>query len=91
MIPARCAYHRATSLEHALDLRERHPEATLLAGGQSLIPLMKLRLATPERLIDIGALRDLSYIREEHDHIAGHATKRRIEDLVEIRSRARAG
>jgi carbon-monoxide dehydrogenase medium subunit len=70
VIPAPCAYDRATSLEHALDLLRRHPEAKLLAGGQSLVPLMKLRLATPERLIDIGAVRDLAYVREEPGHIA---------------------
>lgn len=79
MIPAPCAYHRAASLEHALDLRERHPEATLLAGGQSLVPLMKLRLATPERLIDIGAVRDLSYVRKEDGHIAIGALTRHAE------------
>ena len=57
MIPAPFAYSRASSLDEALDLLLRHgEEARVVAGGQSLLPLMKLRLARPERLIDIGRL-----------------------------------
>jgi carbon-monoxide dehydrogenase medium subunit len=62
-----------------LDLLQRHPEATLLAGGQSLVPLMKLRLATPARLVDIGGIRDMSYVREERGHIAVGALTRHAE------------
>jgi carbon-monoxide dehydrogenase medium subunit len=57
VIPAEFAYERAESVDHALELLAAHGfEAKVLAGGQSLLPLMKLRLARPERLIDIGRL-----------------------------------
>ncbi len=56
-VPAPFEYERATSVDHALALLERHgPEARLLAGGHSLLPMMKLRLARPETLIDINDL-----------------------------------
>jgi carbon-monoxide dehydrogenase medium subunit len=66
-VPARFDYEVATSVEEAISLLKRHgPEARLLAGGHSLIPMMKLRLALPETLIDIHELDgDLRYIREE--------------------------
>lgn len=66
-VPARFEYEVATSVEEAIGLLERHgPEARLLAGGHSLIPMMKLRLAFPETLIDIHELDDeLRYVREE--------------------------
>jgi aerobic carbon-monoxide dehydrogenase medium subunit len=66
-VPAPFEYERATSIEHALQLlAELGPEARLLAGGHSLLPMMKLRLAAPEYLIDIDPLADeLGYIREE--------------------------
>jgi carbon-monoxide dehydrogenase medium subunit len=65
-IPASFEYERATSVEHALELLQaRGPEARLLAGGHSLLPMMKLRLAAPEHLIDIDGLAgELGYIRE---------------------------
>lgn len=65
-VPAPFEYARATSVEHALALlRERGPGARILAGGHSLLPMMKLRLATPEHLIDIDPLADeLGYVRE---------------------------
>ena len=64
MIPAAFEYERATSLDEALDLIARHgPEAKVIAGGQSLLPLMKLRLARPERLIDIARLTELRGVR----------------------------
>jgi len=63
-VPAPVEYERATSVDHALALLERHgPEARLIAGGHSLLPMMKLRLARPDVLIDINDLADLSYIR----------------------------
>jgi aerobic carbon-monoxide dehydrogenase medium subunit len=63
-VPAHFDYERATSVDHALALLERSgPEARVLAGGHSLIPMMKLRLAQPETLIDINDLTELSYIR----------------------------
>jgi carbon-monoxide dehydrogenase medium subunit len=63
MYPAECDYYRAASLEEAIQLLGEHPEARLLAGGHSLIPLMKLRLAQPTALIDIGRLDELKGIQ----------------------------
>lgn len=71
MIPAKFAYARAGSVEEAVALLAEHgDDAKLLAGGHSLLPLMKLRLATPAVLVDIGNLRDLSYVRDAGDHVA---------------------
>src|SRR2546421_8200082 len=66
-VPAPFDYARATSVEEAIALLDRlGPEARLVAGGHSLLPMMKLRLATPEHLIDINPLEgELAYIREE--------------------------
>ena len=62
-VPAYVEYERATSVGHALALLARFgPESRILAGGHSLIPMMKLRLAQPETLIDINGLSELSYI-----------------------------
>jgi carbon-monoxide dehydrogenase medium subunit len=63
-VPAQVEYEKAASLEHALALLARYgPEARVLAGGHSLIPMMKLRLAQPETLVDINGLSELSYVR----------------------------
>jgi carbon-monoxide dehydrogenase medium subunit len=71
VIPALFDYVRADSSDQAIALLTEHgDEAKLLAGGHSLLPLMKLRLATPSVLIDVGRLSDLSYIREDGDHVA---------------------
>ena len=60
MIPGKFAYVAARTVAEAVEILGRHPdEAKLLAGGQSLIPMMKLRLATPEILVDISRLGDL--------------------------------
>ena len=70
MIPASFTYKRAQSVDEALDLMAAGgDEAKYLAGGQSLLPLMKLRLAVPETLIDVGRLGGLSYVRDEDGHI----------------------
>ena len=62
-VPAYVEYEKATSVEHALALLARFgPEARILAGGHSLIPMMKLRLAQPETLVDINGLGELSYL-----------------------------
>jgi carbon-monoxide dehydrogenase medium subunit len=62
-VPAYVEYEKATSVEHALALLARFgPEARILAGGHSLIPMMKLRLAQPETLVDINGLDELSYL-----------------------------
>jgi aerobic carbon-monoxide dehydrogenase medium subunit len=71
VIPAPFTYQRASSADEALELAATAGEdAKFLAGGHSLLPLMKLRLAFPEVLIDIGRIGDLSYIRENNGHIA---------------------
>jgi carbon-monoxide dehydrogenase medium subunit len=69
-VPAPFEYERATSVDHALALLEQlGPESRLIAGGHSLLPMMKLRLAAPEHVIDINDLGDLSYIRVEGDEV----------------------
>jgi aerobic carbon-monoxide dehydrogenase medium subunit len=71
MIPAAFEYERAESTDHAIELLGRFgDESKLLAGGHSLIPLMKLRLARPTALVDIGRVSELSYVREDGDTIA---------------------
>lgn len=77
MIPAAFDYVRAESAEQAIELVGQHgDEAKFLAGGHSLLPLMKLRLAQPSVLIDISRLSDLSYIREDGGYIAVGALTR---------------
>jgi carbon-monoxide dehydrogenase medium subunit len=80
VIPAAFDYVRAGSAEEAVALVGQHGEdAKFLAGGHSLLPLMKLRLAQPSVLVDIGRLRDLSYIRDAGDHIAIGALTRHMD------------
>ena len=80
MIPAAFDYKRAESAEEAISLIGEYGEdAKFLAGGHSLLPLMKLRLAQPTVLIDIGRLTDLSYIRDAGDHIAIGALTRHMD------------
>lgn len=75
MIPYPVEYVRATSVTHALELLASDSDAKLLAGGHSLIPLMKLRLASTPLLIDIGRLPELHGIEIHPDHVAiGAAT-----------------
>jgi carbon-monoxide dehydrogenase medium subunit len=63
-VPAQVEYEKASSVSHALSLLARYgPEARILAGGHSLIPMMKLRLAQPEVLVDVNGLADLRFIR----------------------------
>jgi aerobic carbon-monoxide dehydrogenase medium subunit len=70
-VPAPFEYARASSVDEAVALLERlGPDARLVAGGHSLLPMMKLRLATPEHLIDINPLEDeLGYIKEENGEV----------------------
>ena len=69
--PAPVDYARATSIDHALALlREHGPDAALLAGGHSLLPMMRLRLARPDCVVDINDLTDLDYIAVDGDHLA---------------------
>jgi carbon-monoxide dehydrogenase medium subunit len=69
MIPAQFDYKRANTLDEALSLLAQNEDAKILAGGHSLIPAMKFRLMQPPLLIDIGRIKDLSYIREENGQI----------------------
>jgi aerobic carbon-monoxide dehydrogenase medium subunit len=71
MIPLAFDYEVAESVDHAIELLGQHgEEAKLLAGGHSLLPIMKLRLAAPTVLIDLGRIDDLNYVRDEGDHLA---------------------
>ncbi len=71
MIPSSFTYKRAGSAEEALGLVAEYGEdAKFLAGGHSLLPLMKLRLAAPEVIIDLGGIGDLSYISDQGSHVA---------------------
>jgi len=67
-VPAHVEYERATSVEHALSLLSR-PETRVVAGGHSLIPMMKLRLAQPELLVDINGLAELAFIAKDGDQL----------------------
>lgn len=67
MIPASFDYARPKTVAEAVSLLGQNPEAKILAGGHSLIPMMRFRMATPAMLIDINELQDLSYIKEEGD------------------------
>jgi carbon-monoxide dehydrogenase medium subunit len=80
--PAPFGYERATSVEGAIaSLQELGPEARVIAGGHSLLPMMKLRLANPEHLIDINDLSELAYIREEGDEVRIGALTRHVDLL----------
>src|SRR4051794_10145656 len=80
--PAAFEYERATSVEGAIASLERlGSEARLIAGGHSLLPMMKLRLANPEHLIDINDLTELSYIREQDGEIRIGALTRHVDLL----------
>jgi carbon-monoxide dehydrogenase medium subunit len=78
--PAPFEYERATSVEGAIASLVKHDgDARIIAGGHSLLPMMKLRLATPEHLIDINDLADLAYIRQEGDEIRIGALTRHVD------------
>jgi carbon-monoxide dehydrogenase medium subunit len=70
MIPAAFDYARAESVDDAISMLGANEDAKLLAGGHSLLPAMKLRIARPSMLIDIGRLQDLSYVREHGGGLA---------------------
>ena len=81
-VPAPFEYERATSVDQAIGLLERlGEEARIIAGGHSLLPMMKLRLAQPEYLIDINDLVELSYIKQEGDEVRVGALTRHRELL----------
>jgi carbon-monoxide dehydrogenase medium subunit len=89
MIPAAFEYEAPTELAQAIDrLAKSGGEAKVLAGGQSLIPLMKFRLAQPARIIDINRIPGLSYIRENGDLRIGALTRESdLEESAVIRDR----
>jgi aerobic carbon-monoxide dehydrogenase medium subunit len=70
VIPASFDYVLAEHPDHAIELLGKREDAKLLAGGHSLLPAMKLRIARPALLVDVGRIADLSYVREEGDTIA---------------------
>jgi carbon-monoxide dehydrogenase medium subunit len=86
MIPAAFDYKKADSAEEAIALIVEHgDEAKLLAGGHSLLPMMKLRLAVPSVLVDIAGVEDLSYINDCGDHFAiGALTKHRLLETSDL-------
>lgn len=92
MIPAAFEYHRPASISEALQMLQRLPDAKLLAGGHSLLPMMKLRLTSPAHLIDLGRLDTLRYIRQESGGLAIGAltTHWGIESSSMVRSTAPA-
>lgn len=76
MIPATFDYELATNVDDALSMLGQATDAKLIAGGHSLLPLMKLRFAQPSLLVDIGRLKDLAYVRDDGDAIAVGALTR---------------
>ena len=87
MIPQAFEYSAPKTLEEALDLLQGG--AKPLAGGMSLIPMMKLRLAAPEQLVDLGRIKDLNYIREAGGliHIGATVTHHEVENSALLRSK----
>lgn len=90
MIPAQFEYHAPTSVKEALQLLKTLPDAKLVAGGHSLLPLMKFRLATPANLIDLGRIVGLRGIKEEKGQvvIGGMTTHWMIESSNLLRQKA---
>ncbi len=79
MIPAAFEYSRAHSVTEAVaQLREAGPEAKVIAGGQSLLPMMRMRLARPAHLVDVNAVRELDYVRVEDGHLRVGAMTRHV-------------
>lgn len=70
MIPAPFDYHRPTTLDEAVHLLAQNEDAKVLAGGHSLLPAMKLRLAQPKTIVDLGRIAELNYIREQDGRLA---------------------
>jgi carbon-monoxide dehydrogenase medium subunit len=89
MIPAAFDYHRAASLDEAIGLLSKYgSDGKVLAGGMSLLPMMKLRLASPAHLVDISRIPGLEYIREEGGFLKiGAATRESQLERSEILAR----
>lgn len=85
MFPTSFTYERAKSVSDAVSLLDKHEDARILAGGHSLVPAMKLRLATPETLIDISRIEELKSISmDDHIHIGAMVTYNEIRDHAEL-------
>jgi carbon-monoxide dehydrogenase medium subunit len=86
MIPAQFDYQRVSSVDEAVSVLNQHgDEAKLLAGGHSLIPLLRFRLAAPALLVDVGRLAELSYVRDAGDHVAiGALTRHRDLEISDV-------
>lgn len=85
MKPAPFAYHRPIALADALALLARHENARVLAGGQSLVPMLNLRLAMPDHLIDLNRIAALDYVRDTGDAIAiGAMTRQRTVEFSPV-------
>ena len=90
MIPGAFEYHAPRTIEEATGLLVKlGSDAKILSGGQSLIPLMKLRLASPSHLVDINGIAGMAYVREEGEtlHIGGLTREADLEDSELIRTR----
>jgi len=96
MKPVAFDFHRATSLEDALQWLNDNPEGKVLAGGQSLVPMMNFRIARPNALIDINALQNLNFVEHigdtlrigaliHHEELANHAV---VRDLCPVLAEA---
>jgi carbon-monoxide dehydrogenase medium subunit len=90
MIPPSFDYHAPKSLQEALDLLARFgDDAKVLSGGQSLLPMLKLRLGQPAHLVDIGRIPDLEYVKEEGGYLklGGRTREAALERSEVVRSR----
>ena len=93
MYPPKFDYYRASSVDEAVSLMENYTNAKLIAGGHSLLPVMKLRLSDPETLIDIGRIESLKGITHDSDNsrigaLTVHATVERDDKLPHILTEA---
>ena len=86
MKPPKFDYFDPATVEEALDLLKEYGEdAKILAGGQSLVPLLNFRLARPQVLVDINRIKDLDYVRENNGTLAiGAMTRQRTLEISEI-------
>jgi CO/xanthine dehydrogenase FAD-binding subunit len=90
MIPKKFEYYRARDVEDALEFISTHEDSKIIAGGQSLVPLMKLRIISPSYLVDIGRIKELRYIRVDENgelRIGALTTHSEIEESPIIKER----
>ena len=89
MKPAAFRYLRPTGVDEAVEALEADPDARVIAGGQSLVPLMNFRLATPSTLVDVASITDIDFIRTDGSHLCVGASARQRD--VELSETARGG